>query len=105
METKICRKCGNELPIENFAKDKAMRDGHKSSCKACENAYQKELRAKRRESGAPMVKDAPKLGDGIIREIEALGLDKIPPRLLIATLRMHGYRGELELVTIQKVRI
>ena len=104
METKICRKCGSELPIENFSKDRAMRDGYKNHCKACDNAYQKERRAKMRD-GAPMVKDAPKLGDGVIKEIEALGLDKIPPRLLVATLRMHGYRGELELVTVQKVRI
>lgn len=104
MGTKICKVCGNELPIENFLKDKAMRDGHKNRCKDCDNKYQREYRAKKLDS-APMVKDAPKLGDGIIKEIQALGLDKIPPRLLVATLRMHGYRGELELVIVQKVKI
>ncbi|WP_371378824.1 hypothetical protein [Sporomusa aerivorans] len=35
MQTKICRKCGNELPLDNFYKHKEMLDGHLNHCKEC----------------------------------------------------------------------
>lgn len=39
METKICRKCGKELSIDNFYKDKLTEDGLRHNCKACIKAY------------------------------------------------------------------
>lgn len=35
METKICKKCGRELPIEEFYKGRGMKDGHLNVCKEC----------------------------------------------------------------------
>ena len=35
METKICRKCGSELPLSEFYKAKGNKDGHKNICKEC----------------------------------------------------------------------
>ncbi|WP_094607228.1 hypothetical protein SPSIL_057590 [Sporomusa silvacetica DSM 10669] len=35
MQTKICRKCGNELPLDNFYKHSEMLDGHLNHCKDC----------------------------------------------------------------------
>lgn len=32
---KKCNKCGRELPLDNFYKDKRKKDGHKSTCKEC----------------------------------------------------------------------
>ena len=42
-KTKICKECGKELPIENFNKNNAMKDGHVNICKDC----QREQRRKR----------------------------------------------------------
>lgn len=35
METKVCKKCGRELPISEFYVHKRMGDGHLSFCKDC----------------------------------------------------------------------
>jgi hypothetical protein len=40
METKICKKCGKELPIDEFAKAKQQKDGHLATCKKCRGAFQ-----------------------------------------------------------------
>ena len=103
METrmKTCRKCGRELPINNFPKDKVMKDGHKNTCKACLSAYNREKNALAK--GA--VKDAPKVSDPIKHELEQSGILAIPPRLLISALRYHGYRGTLKLVIEKEVVI
>ena len=42
METKICKKCGRELPIEEFYKAKNNKDGHMNVCKECFVQQQKQ---------------------------------------------------------------
>lgn len=49
METKICKDCGRELPIDAFAKSACTKDGHEGSCKDCRNKRAKELRHGLRE--------------------------------------------------------
>lgn len=39
METKICKKCGKELPVDKFYKNKSQKDGFGYYCKDCVNAY------------------------------------------------------------------
>ena len=34
-ETKICKKCGRELPLSEFYKSKTNKDGHMNACKEC----------------------------------------------------------------------
>lgn len=49
METKICTRCGRELPIDNFYwKDKA-KGKRRSECKDCHNGYVKQQYQKKRE--------------------------------------------------------
>ena len=35
MKTKICKKCGKELPLDEFYKHPQMKDGHVNVCKEC----------------------------------------------------------------------
>jgi len=39
MQTKICAKCGKELPIDEFSKNSSMKDGHLNTCKKCRGAF------------------------------------------------------------------
>lgn len=41
-KTKVCSKCGRELPITEFALSKTSKDGHVGKCRDCVNAYQRE---------------------------------------------------------------
>lgn len=48
METKHCNKCGRDLPLEAFGRDKSRHDGLQRSCKECLRAYTNAFRAKKR---------------------------------------------------------
>jgi hypothetical protein len=43
MDTKVCKKCGEEKPFSEFYKDKSKPDGYYSSCKSCKNGYFKSV--------------------------------------------------------------
>lgn len=80
METKICKKCGRELPIEDYHIDNRMVGNHKSVCKECTSAYTAESRLRKKE------------------EKESTPLSKFTPRELIEELRKRGYKGKLQYV-------
>lgn len=42
--TKICSRCGRELPISEFSKDKTKKDGLHTCCKQCRKQYYAEHR-------------------------------------------------------------
>lgn len=42
--TKVCTKCGKELTLDNFHKEKAGKYGVTSKCKSCRNAYNVDYR-------------------------------------------------------------
>lgn len=35
---KTCNKCGTQKPLDEFNKDRAQKDGHKTTCKVCHRA-------------------------------------------------------------------
>ena len=41
-KTKMCTKCGRELPLSEFTKNKASKDGLRAYCKECQKEYKKE---------------------------------------------------------------
>lgn len=45
MEIKICKKCGKELSIDNFYKDRTTKDGFGFYCKACIKSYKASKKA------------------------------------------------------------
>ena len=49
METKVCKKCGRELPVANFSKNAKTKDGLQPMCKECVSAYMKEYEARKKE--------------------------------------------------------
>ena len=129
METKRCARCGEVKPTSEFNR---LKNGFQCYCKKCQTEKLREDRAKKkseRQALQPVkaepklpavnesmlmpsttepqayVKFAPKLAEAELRELEQWGLDKVPGRLLLLAMRHRGYRGEVELVTIQKVVI
>jgi len=40
-KTKVCTKCGRELPLSEFSKHKITKDGLKNWCKSCTREYDK----------------------------------------------------------------
>lgn len=93
METKVCKKCGRELPVAMFYKASNRKDGLQIYCKECQAEVNKESN-KRRNRAAKVAK----------AEAEALyskGLDpnrplaKFTPRELMEELKARGYSGTL----------
>lgn len=84
METKICKKCGKELPVDKFYKNKSQKDGFGYYCKDCVNAYKSSKKK-------PM-----QMGGGKLTKVFANpGLAKFKPRELIEELKARGYKGTL----------
>jgi hypothetical protein len=46
-KTKTCTRCKRTRKLEAFYKDKHMKDGLSSWCKACTKAYDREYRARK----------------------------------------------------------
>lgn len=83
METKICKKCGKELPVDKFYKNKSQKDGLGYYCKDCVNAY--------KSSKKPM-----QMGGGKLTKVFTNpDLAKFKPRELIEELKARGYKGTL----------
>lgn len=40
-KTKVCRKCGRELPLSEFPRNALSKDGHINTCKTCKANYEK----------------------------------------------------------------
>lgn len=51
-ETKICKKCGRELPVEAFAAHKKTKDGLQPYCRECQKAVVREGRARKKAQAA-----------------------------------------------------
>lgn len=103
MGTKVCDKCGLEKPLSEFYKSSKIKSGYIAHCKDCHRELYPQ--SKKDKPSAPKIEHAPHLADSVLKELESYNLDKIPGRILIQELRRRGYRGEIELVTVQKVVI
>lgn len=72
METKICTKCGRELPIESFYWRNKAQGRRRSECKDCHNGYVKQkYQEKRQEISELKLK----------HKCEKCGYDKCPEAL------------------------
>ena len=103
-ETKVCKKCGRELPITEFSLNKASKDGHVARCKDCINAYQRENYA--RKKGKTMahanpnpVLLNPKFSDKTPRELQQ------DMRELKEELIARGFNCEVKLTYLHEINI
>ena len=92
METKVCKKCGKELPVENFSLNRRSPDGRHSECKECKRLYMKEywLRKKSKKKEAERLEFEKKHKVYTNRD-----LAMFTPRELMLELKARGYEGEL----------
>lgn len=96
METKICKDCGRELPIERFKRSKFGQPV--SVCLDCDTRKRRENKEKKRLQAAM---DARQL---MLKEEEVKSeLSAYNSRQLMAELARRGYEGELTFV--QKIDI
>lgn len=89
METKKCSKCGRELPVSEFNKNKQAKDGLQCRCKSCQ-----------REANREKQERIKKLLGGVKN-----GLSAYTPRELMQELHNRGYKGTLEYTEVHKIDI
>ena len=92
METKVCRKCGKELPTSEFFTSKKAKDGLHSYCKSCCMEVAKESQRRRREKKKKEEMAEFEKKHKIYTNRE---LAKFQPRELMLELKARGYEGEL----------
>ena len=85
-KTKVCKKCGRELPLSEFPKNRHSKDGYLNTCKTCRTSYEKSYRH--------TVLEKARLYDEITGN-RGGGLSAYSPRQLMQELYSRGYRGTL----------
>ena len=95
METKVCTRCGREMPLESFPTSKRAKDGHLSVCKECNSKARSEARPKREKAqkSAKITQNEAGIAQEELK-IEPVALpclDGVPSQHLVGTLRERGY--------------
>lgn len=88
--TKVCTKCGKELPLEMFGVGNG-KDGKRSQCKSCLRNASREYYKRRMQS----------------KNVLNPALAEFTPQELISELRARGYHGQVEFleVKVHKIKI
>ena len=96
METKVCKKCGRELPIENFYTNKSLKGGHDNTCKECKSNYSKEWAKKNREKKRTQKIENERIEfEKKYKIYTCKELAPFTPRELMLELKARGYTGDL----------
>ena len=102
--TKVCAKCGRELPVENFGHTKKNKNGLKSYCKDCENENCRKYRAKRygspkREKKSKTL-DVPVINSLLSAPDAVPALSTFKDEEIIQELRHRGWHGTITKETV-----
>ena len=96
METKVCKKCGSELPLSDFYTNSKAKDGLATYCKECSNAISVEYARKRRERKKAEAEENERVEfEKKYKIYTHRELAKFTPRELMLELKARGYEGEL----------
>ena len=102
-KTKVCKKCGQELPLEYFSKNARTKDGLQIYCKDCQKALVKERRERDKQNMIKMCQEEINGNSGEDgrkdmwhEKAEARAyLEALPDSEILAELRRRGYVGRL----------
>lgn len=89
--TKVCNKCGRQLPLSNFHKQSKSKDGYTYACKECVAEYIKKHNKEKLE----------KIKQTTREEL----LQQLTPRDLILELKKRGYVGQLQYTEVYNINI
>lgn len=81
MKMKVCKKCNQEKPLDDFYKNSRYKDGHVTTCKRC---YKENLKGNLEKS----------LGNANIDKNNPLAI--YTNRQLLEEIKKRGYRGCLQ---------
>lgn len=96
IKTKVCRKCGQNLPISEFTKKAKAKDGLQCYCKKCNSQATIEYARKRRErEKAQKIENERIEFEKKYKIYTNKDLAKFTPRELMFELKARGYEGEL----------
>ena len=99
METKICKRCGRELPSTMFRTGMAHGTPFVVSiCEDCMKERQREGRAKRKQQKALSHAEE-------VEQARNLRLRDFTPRELMEELNRRGYTGKLKFVEVHEIDI
>lgn len=106
-KTKICSKCGRELPLVRFGKNASTKDGLQYWCKECQTRKVTEAKAKKRAAEdsflgksepepepAPLTEALPEIKEGPAPQPTPAALEGIDSVELVRELRARGYTVE-----------
>jgi hypothetical protein len=96
-ETKLCTKCGRELPREMFSKCTNAKDGLQNHCKDCKRAYSSEYNKRKK------TKHIEELSSHLLPIYTNPELAKFQPRELMVELKARGFRWEYMLEPQRKI--
>lgn len=109
IQTKVCTKCGRELPISEFQKSNNTKDGYRYECKDCRHEYMKQYNEKRKaqkQDEEAALKEIDKQPSKNAREDVVMSyLMTLPPRYLILALKRRGYEGHLTVVETKHINL
>ena len=101
-KTKVCKCCGQELPVEYFCKNRATKDGLQIYCKDCQKKKIAESRIRRKERTLLAQAESLESEDCDQRKLtwdkkaEAKELLKtIPDSEILTEIRRRGYIGTI----------
>jgi len=103
METKVCKRCGREFPLESFPTSKKAKDGHLSVCKECNSKARSKARTEKRTVHVEEVARYPATPGKKAPEPSLELIADYPDEMLVAVLRDHGWEVSCKRTIVEEL--